>query len=72
MEEKKPPDETVFNTNNEKAGEPRSLRRLATSRGRSGRRRSKIHPFSKTVTFEPMQGFRCPSRFRIWRKKNVN
>ena len=33
---------------------------------------SKIHPFSKiAVTFEPIQQFVCPSRFRI-SKNNVN
>ena len=32
----------------------------------------KIHPFSKiAVTFEPIQRFRCPSRFRISEKMSI-
>ena len=32
----------------------------------------KIHPFSKiAVTFEPIQRFRCPSRFRISDKMSI-
>ena len=32
----------------------------------------KIHPFSNiVVTFEPIQQFRCPSRFRISGKMSI-
>ena len=32
----------------------------------------KIHPFSKiSVTFEPIQRLRCPSRFRISEKISI-